>query len=104
MAATAYKSLTTAMPAAHEGRKTAADDRAHRDEGGTTLHEHHAQDTRAREEEQECKTAACAEDVADHADNHAEDDRHRHRGDVPVPDVQSRQGKGVLALQVRGER
>ena len=25
--------------AAHEGRKTAADDRAHRDEGGTALHE-----------------------------------------------------------------
>ena len=25
--------------AAHEGRKTAADDRAHRDEGGTILHE-----------------------------------------------------------------
>ena len=25
--------------AAHEGRKTAADDRAHRDEGGATLHE-----------------------------------------------------------------
>ena len=25
--------------AAHEGRETAADDRAHRDEGGATLHE-----------------------------------------------------------------
>ena len=39
---------------------------------------HHAHDTRAREEEQECKTAACAEDVADHADDQAEDDSHRH--------------------------
>ena len=138
--------------AAHEGRKTAADDRAHRDEGNAALHEprkpkksrnganwsvcvapqhedrafprqgaaqsfmvfqhpptphsvlseyglpgcckcnfdfgpnhplllgrgHHAHDTRAREEEQECKTAARAEDVAHNADEHAEDDRHRH--------------------------
>ena len=39
---------------------------------------HHAHDTRAREEQQEGKTAACAEDVADHADDHAEDNRHRH--------------------------
>ena len=50
---------------------------------------HHAQDTRAREEQQECKTAACAEDVADHADNHAEDDRHRHlsnaKDSIPRP-------------------